>query len=174
MDFPTLATIFKIGHDTTPTDSRKMVTKYKQYQYELLCKCPIPPKCEVICHRIYLVLEHDEAVESELVSNLHITAISNFSLNLSGRAIMIFKTALLLGLLAGCYAAPIRTSKAASLPRPATGSLGRRVPGTLPASVNCGGVNLYRERIEAALIASRTPGIAGKKRNREAVSCTFW
>jgi hypothetical protein len=77
---------------------------------------------------------------------------------------MIFKTALLLGLLAGCYAAPIRTYKAASLPRPATGSLGRRVPGTLPASVNCGGVSIQRQQIEAALIASSTPGLSKTKK----------
>ena len=80
---------------------------------------------------------------------------------------MIIKAALLLGLLAGCYAALIRTSKAASLPGPATGSLGRRVPGTLPASVDCKGVKIYKEKIEAALLQSRTPGttpaIAGKK-----------
>lgn len=73
---------------------------------------------------------------------------------------MILKAALLLSLLAGCYAAPIRTSKAASLPRPATGSLGRRVPGTLPATVDCAGQNIFRERIEAALIASQDPGIS--------------
>lgn len=71
---------------------------------------------------------------------------------------MILKAALLLSLLAGCYAAPIRTSKAASLSGPATGSLGRRVPGTLPASVNCGSKNIYREKIEAALTESLKTG----------------
>jgi hypothetical protein len=76
---------------------------------------------------------------------------------------MIFKTALLLGLLAGCYAAPIRTSKAASLPRPATGSLGRRDPGTIPYSVNCANVIIYSQKIEAALEASLKPGKSKEK-----------
>jgi hypothetical protein len=77
---------------------------------------------------------------------------------------MIFKTALLLGLLAGCYAAPIRTSKATSLPRPATGSLGRRVSGTIPYSVKCGEVIIYSQKIEAALKASLKSGKSGDKK----------
>jgi hypothetical protein len=51
---------------------------------------------------------------------------------------MIFKTALLFGLLAGCYAAPIK------VPTPGAEVLERRVPGFIPTSVDCGGVNIPR------------------------------
>lgn len=69
---------------------------------------------------------------------------------------MLFKTALLLGLLAGCYAAPIRVST------PGAEVLERRVPGHIPTSVNCGGASFSRQQIEAALHAASTSGRSDK------------
>ena len=68
---------------------------------------------------------------------------------------MIFKTALLLGLLASCYAAPIKVTT------PGAEAHERRIPGHIPTSVDCGGVMILKVRIKEALEASRTGDTIG-------------
>lgn len=68
---------------------------------------------------------------------------------------MISKTGLLLGLLASCYAAPIK------VPTAGAGALERRIPGHIPTSVDCGGVMILKVRIKEALEASRTGDTIG-------------
>jgi hypothetical protein len=68
---------------------------------------------------------------------------------------MIFKTALLFGLLAGCYATPI----AIKVPKSGARVLEKRIPGHISTSVDCGGMLISKEKIKAALEAGRTPRV---------------
>jgi hypothetical protein len=63
---------------------------------------------------------------------------------------MMFKTALLFGLLAGCYAAPVK------VPAPGAEVFERRGLKTIPTTVDCGGTRISMEQIKAARTEGRT------------------